>query len=183
MRILTLDLSREATGWACWAPGDARPASGWRQLGSDFTARGMVFAKLHELMSEVSQVCGPIEALFIEDALTPEKLHGFTNIDTTKLQLGLAAHALSWAEAMGVRIVREVNMKTWRRDFLGKLSPKSKSTDLKAMAVARCIELGFGRLRHDEAEAVGLLDHACLYLRVSPPWQAQLGLRAQGRVR
>lgn len=183
MRILAMDLSKTSTGWASWSPGGARAISGWKQLGSEYTSPGRVFANLHELMSEIAQVAGQIDALFIEDVLTPEKLHGHTNIGTTKIQLGLAAHALSWADAMGVRIVREVNQTTWRRDFLGKLARGMRSTDLKQMAMDRARQLGFRPQKHDEAEALGILDHACTVLDLTPPWQTQLALQAQGRGR
>lgn len=179
MRILALDLSKSCTGWASWAPGDAVAASGWKQLGSEYTTPGLVFAKLHELMTDVASVSGPIEALFIEDALTPEKLHGHTNIGTTKIQLGLAAHALSWADTMGVRIIREINQSTWRRDFLGKLPKGLRSTDLKDMAMKRARQLGFKPEKHDQAEAIGILDHACIVLDLTPPWQLQLALQTQ----
>lgn len=178
MRVLALDLSKASTGFAAWGPGDAVVASGTWQLGSEMTSRGMVFARLHERMTDLNSV-GAIDALFFEEPISPPQLQGHTNLDTIKLALGLSAHAESWGEAMGCRIIRGVNNTTWRREFLGKLPRKSRTADLKHMAMTRCRDLGFRPAKHDEAEAIGLLDYACDSLQIIPPWRLANPLVAQ----
>jgi hypothetical protein len=179
MRVLALDLSKRSTGWACWGPGDARPASGAWQLGSEYTSDGRVFANLHGRMTDLHRV-SPIEAVFYEEALDPRALNGHTNIDTLRLASGLVAHAQSWAEAMGCRIVRGVNLATWRRHFLGKMPRATKTVQLKEYAVERCLQLGFRPSCHDQAEAIGILDYACDALSLSPPWVQALRVPLAG---
>jgi len=184
VRILALDLSKTATGFACWGPEDSCVASGHWVLGSEWTDDGTVFAKLHERMTDLHTV-GRIDAVFIEDAIDARALHGHTNIDTLKLLSGLAAHAKSWSAAMGCRMLREVNMSTWRRHFIGKMKRGTRTVDLKEFAMRRCRELGFNPKRHDEAEALGLLDYACSDLGVTPFWRVEAPLVQQfaGRAR
>lgn len=176
MRIAALDLSKTSTGWACWAPGDTVVASGTWQLGSEFTSRGRVFCKLHENLMALHRL-GPIEALFFEDAVNIMPGAVPTNIESVKLAAGLCAHAESFGEAMGCRIVRGVNQVTWRREFLGKQPRGMKKTDLKDMAMERCRQFGFRPQKHDEAEAIGILDYACVALDIVPFWQQREVLR------
>lgn len=176
MRICALDLSKSSTGFAVWAPGDTIAASGVWELGSSFTARGRVFCRLHENMMAL-ETLGHVEAWFYEEPIHPAQLQGQTNADTIKLAAGLAMHVESAAEAFGARIIRAVNMSTWRRDFLGKMPRAMKTSDLKDMAMQRCRQLGFKPLKHDQAEAIGILDHACASLDLVPYWRTQEVLR------
>ena len=178
MRILALDLSKSSTGWAVWGKDDARLSSGTWQLGSEYTSNGLVFAKLHQRMSDIN-LLGAIDAVFVEDALDARALSGNTNIQTLKLASGLGSHAESWAEAMGCRIFRAVNQTTWRRHFIGSMRRGTKSVDLKEYAMQRCRDLGFKPQKHDEAEAIGLLDYACDDLGFLPPWRANIPLVQQ----
>jgi hypothetical protein len=175
VRVLGLDLSKTSTGYAVWGPGDARPHSGTWELGSAFTSRGLVFAKLHQNMSDLNRL-GKIDAIFFEETIHPAKLQGHTNIDTLRVLSGLAAHAESWGEAMKCRAIYAVNQSTWRRLFLGKLPPHMRSSDLKDMAMRRARQLGFHPTKHDQAEAIGILDFGCEQLGLSPPWRVQGGL-------
>ena len=40
------------------------------------------------------------------------------------------------------------------------------------MAMSRCREIGFAPLKHDEAEALGLLDYAISVEGIIAPWRA-----------
>lgn len=176
MRVLGLDPSKRAMGWALWAPGE-QIASGVWELGSELTSRGTVFARVHEKIMELHQL-GRIEAVFYEDLVnivpgSPVP----TNKDSILLAAGIAAHIESFGEAMGFRIVRAVHQATWRRHFIGKMPRGTKSVDLKAMAMERCRQLGFRPTKHDQAEAIGILDYACDALNLSPPWCADEVLR------
>ena len=177
MRILALDQSETSTGYAVWGPEDAKVHSGFKQLGSEYTSPGLVFAKLHELMSDLHAV-GSIDAVFYE---TPRHLSGWnqqSNANAHLLLVGLAAHIESWCAAMAIRPPRSVNMATWRRHFLGPMGRNKKSPDLKDMAMQRARQLGFKPLRHDEAEAIGILDFACDALKLRPYWIEDEVLRA-----
>jgi len=177
MRVLGLDLSKRSTGWACWAPGDERAHSGTWILGSEHTTRGRTFAKLHQHMSDLNKL-GKIDAIFFEQTIVPAQLQGHTNIDTLLVLSGLAAHAESWGEAMGCRAIYAVNQSTWRRFFLGKLPVGMRSTDLKDMAMKQARRLGFHPTKHDQAEAIGIMDFGCEQLGLNPPWRQQPGMFA-----
>lgn len=177
MRVLALDLSKRSTGFACWGEGDEKVASGCWELGSEFTSDGRVFANLHARMHDLHRIAR-IDALFIEETLDPRVLSGHTNIATLKVLSGLSAHAKSFAEAMSFKIVREVNQTTWRRHFIGSMKRGTKSVDLKDYAMQRARQLGFKPRRHDEAEAIGILDFACDQIQMRPYWVADQVLRA-----
>ena len=170
MRILALDQSESATGYAVWGEDDARAVTGWKVLGSEYTSPGRVFANIHELMTDLNQL-GRIDAVFYE---TPRHLSGWnehSNANSHLLLVGLAAHIESWTAAMSCRC-RSVNMATWRRHFIGAMKRGTKKADLKAFAMQRARELGFKPARHDEAEAIGILDFACDALGILPYWRA-----------
>lgn len=176
MRICALDLSKSSTGFACWGPGDTVVASGTWQLGSEWTSRGRVYAKLHENLMALHRL-GRIEALFFEEAINAFPGAVQTNAESVRLSHGLIAHAESFGEAVGCRIIRGVGQATWRREFIGKMPRGTKKVDLKAFAVERAKQLGFRPDRHDEAEAIGILDYACVSLDLVPYWRAQEVLR------
>lgn len=187
MRVLALDLSKRSAGFACWGEDDPRPVSGTWTLGSEFTSPGRTYGKLHENMSGLHMV-GPIDAVFYEEPLDPRFLSGTTNKDTVAVLFGLAAHAESWADAMGCRIIRCVNQVTWRRHFLGPMKRprdergKQIAIDWKGLAIERCNALGFKPAKHDQAEAIGVLDYACDSLGMAMPWHAGAPKRAEALV-
>lgn len=175
MRVLALDQSETSTGYAVWGEGDARALTGWKTLGSEFTSPGRVFANIHQLMTELNEL-GTIDVVFYE---RPRHLDGWnaqSNANAHMLLVGLAAHILSWGTAMQCRMVRDAHMSTWRAHFLHGMArprnPDGSKIDgvLKVMAVDRCKALGIKTQRHDEAEAFGILDHACDVLGLAPPW-------------
>ncbi len=186
MRILALDLSKRSAGWACWGPKDSQPAHGFWVLGTEMTSRGMTFRHLYQNINGLHAL-GKIDAVFYERPLNLGPGAGNTNADTLNTLIGLAMHAESWAEAARCRIIRDVHQATWRKHFIGSM-PKPKkgegSTEkLKALAVQRCNELGFRVERHDQAEAIGILDYACDALDITAPWRAheRLALAGGGR--
>lgn len=121
---------------------------------------------------------GAIEAVFYEDLvnIVPGSPVA-TNKESILLAAGIAAHIESFGEAMGFRIVRAVHQATWRRHFLGKMPRATRSAQLKEMAMARARQLGFRALKHDQAEAIGIMDYACAALDLTPPWAAAEVLR------
>lgn len=177
MRILALDLSKRSAGWAAWGPDDGVVASGTWVLGSEFTPKGRVFARLHEEMSAINAL-GAIDHIFYEKPLNLGPEAGNTSADTINILVGLAMHAESWGEAMGVRLIADVHMATWRRFFLGKMPRATRTDELKQYAMSRCRQLGFKPIKHDQAEALGILDFGCEQLGITPPWRAGEVLRA-----
>lgn len=161
-----------------FCPGDATAASGIWTLGSEYTSPGRTYAKLHEELMALHRL-GRIEALFYEEPIDPRFMSGQTNKDTIAVLMGLAAHAESFGEAVGCRVIRAVNQVTWRRHFIGPVSrPKDArgkpiKVDLKELAMQRARALGFRPQRHDQAEAIGIMDFACDSLGIAMPWHAK----------
>lgn len=142
-------------------------------LGSEYTSKGRTFGRLHEEMTGL-EMLGHIDAVFYEQPLDLGPAGGISNPEIHATLLGLAMHAESWADAMGCRIIRGVPMGTWRKHFLGKMKRGTKSADLKELAMQRCREIGYKPLKHDTAEAIGILDYATEVLNLSAPWHTPL---------
>lgn len=195
MSYLALDLSKTSTGWAHWDGVRDRPDfASWR-LGSEYTTEGGVFAKLHEEMAALHSLM-PFETLFLEPPINPAQLQGHTTINTIRLAIGLASHAHSFAHAYRshVRAVHEINVESWRPDFIGKIhsdaaravarrakkagdSRASARDTLKALTIERCRQLGLSPRTNDEADAIGILTYGILSRGVTPPWIADEVLR------
>lgn len=186
MSFAAFDLSKRSTGFAVWQEGWEKPRFGHWVLGGEYTTPGGCFAKLHACLMELHRVM-PWEHMAIEEPLHPAQLSGSTNIATIKLCAGLAAHAASFAHAFRCRSFREINVESWRRDFLsadlisdaradarkrkaatGKGSARDK---LKALTMERCRQLGFDVRTDDEADACGLLDYFVAQRGIVPPWR------------
>lgn len=166
---LALDLSIRSTGWALFSEGQDRPAFGTWSLADHIDWRARAYCRLHRNLMDLHRV-SPIDHLVYEEPLSAGAVHGHTNVTTLEAMAGLAAHASSFGEAVGATH-RAVNMATWRRHFLGKMPRGTKTPDLKAMAMARCRELGFDPAKHDAAEAIGLLDYELSIRGITPPWR------------
>lgn len=167
---LALDLSIKSTGWALWSTGEDRPAFGTWELAPDVSWRGRAYVRLHRHLLDLHRL-SPIDHIAFEEPLPHAAVKGNTTIDTLAAMAGLAAHAESFAEAVGATH-RSVNMATWRRHFIGKMPRGTKTLDLKALAMTRCRELGFDPARHDAAEAIGLLDYQLSLNGIVAPWRA-----------
>lgn len=178
MRIIALDLSKSSTGWSTWKEGDEKPFYGSWELGIPMTPDGRTFARLHQRLSEMHSV-GEITHLFFEDPLHPAKLQGNTNINSIRVLGGLAAHAESWAEAMGCRVVRRVNMTTWRRHFIGSQKRGTQRKALKAFVMERCQQFGFEPENDDESDSLGILTYAIDQLGFQSPWEKNMILRPE----
>ncbi len=175
--VLALDLSVKSTGFAFWCDGMAKPASGTWELAGGVTHAPKAFVRLHRHLRDLNDAA-PLDLIVFEDALPASRLHGHTNIDTLKAAAGLAAHVQSFAEAMGIRH-RCVNLTTWRKHFIGSMPRGTKTADFKHLAMTRCRELGFDVIKHDAAEACGLLDYELSVEGVLPPWRNERVLTEQ----
>jgi hypothetical protein len=193
VKVLALDLSKSRTGWACWERGWQFAKFGSWQLGSEYSSDGMVFARVHERLSEHHQVFG-FDRVYFEEAINPANLGGHTNIGTLKLLSGIAAHAESFCYAYGIPVCA-VNVARWRKDFLSAdlvrdTKAKAKALrnagqskagatgELKSLTIERCRQLGMNPRFSDEADAIGLLDYALdFHEHVTPPWRSAEVLR------
>ena len=172
-----------------WGPEDSCIASGHWVLGSEFTSRGAVFRKLRENIVDLYRV-NQIDALFYEDPInmlpkkrTAEDQSGGNIVRTNKesilLAAGLSGMVDCLGEEIGARVIRAVNMATWRSHFIGRIQRGTKRVELKDYAMQRCRQLGFRPQRDDEAEAIGILDYACSALGIQPYWTVNEVLRPE----
>lgn len=173
MRLLALDLSKRSSGWAYFARGAERPYHGcWDKLASEYTEEhGQIFYHLYaELMNTYAVM--PFDRIYAEEPINHLPQAVQTNAESVRLHLGLAATVELFAYTKSLGKVRWVNMARWRRHFLGKVPKGQRGTDLKFMAIRQCKELGLHPHKHDDAEALGILDYACDAEAVPMPWRA-----------
>jgi len=175
MTTLALDLSKRSTGWAVWSEGWESPRYAAIQLGSEFTTDGRTCLKLHRVLADLHQVM-PFTSIYYEKPLTQVERGGASN-PANDVQLKLVGHAESFAEAYNIRICMGVNMKSWRRHFLGSMPRGTKTKALKDYAIERCRHYGWKPKTHDEADALGLLDYALDLQGIKAPWVADEVLR------
>jgi hypothetical protein len=174
---VALDLSIRSCGWSMWHKGLQRPACGTWELAPHVDYASRAFVRLHKNLFDLHRL-DAIETLVFEEAIPPHMLHGQTNALTVAAAAGLAAHAMSFAEALGIRW-RPIGIAAWRRHFIGKMPRGTKTPDLKAMAMRRCRELGFDAIKHDAAEACGLLDYQLSMDGITPPWRVENALQQE----
>ena len=174
--ILALDLSKRSTGFALWEEGSHSARYGTWVLGSELTPNGATYCKLHQQMSDLYRLC-KFEHIFYEEPLAPQVLQGHTNINSLRVLSGLAAHAESFGQAMGMRTIHPVHLNSWRATFIGKQKRGTKRATLKDLTIERCQQLGWKPKNDDEADALGLLDYACTFRGITPPWRENEVLR------
>ena len=171
MPHLALDLSKASTGFAVWRPGWDAPRYGSWALGSEFTSTGKAFVNLHRKLSELMQITGPFETVTYEEPLLLGPAAGNTSAETQMLLIGLMAHVESFCAAKRLRRVQYVNQSSWRKHFIGSMKRGTKRTDLKALTMQRCRDLGWNPRKDDEADALGILDYWTHCLKIETPWQ------------
>lgn len=156
-------------GWAAWSPGMEKPASGAFELVSRDDDLGKVGYDLHVNLSRLQQVHG-FERVYYEAPIPPGQMTGATNLKTIAKVFCIASHIESYCYAKDLRC-RVVGQGQWRRSFLGR-GAGAKSSEFKTWATTRCRELGWRTRSHDEADALGILDHAIgLDEAITPPWR------------
>ena len=164
-RFLALDQSLSSTGFAVWDEGDALPRSGSWPLCDGIKSRPLAFVGIHREIGTIHRE-RPISAIAYEQPIkTPSDM-----VETLIGLYGLAAHIESIAHVKLIPLER-VDARSWRSTFIGKEAHGVGSDRVKRMAVERCRHFGMDPLTHDEAEAVGILDHYLHTLKIVPPWR------------
>lgn len=169
---LALDLSLSSTGWALWTSGMAAPAFGHVQLADSMKWRARGYVRLHKHLMELHRE-HDITSIDFEEPLTQASLRGSTNIETLQTLMGLAAHAESFAAAIGAKC-SAVNISSWRRHFIGPMPRGTKTPDFKWLANKRCRELGFDPAVNDESDAIGILDYRLSIEGIIAPWRERV---------
>lgn len=177
--VLALDLSIKSTGFALLSGGEAKPVSGAWELAGRVAHAARAFVRLHRSLRDLNNIT-PIDVIAYEDTVPPYMLRGHSDAATVKALAGLAGHVESFCAAMGIRC-HAVNQSTWRRHFVGSMPRGTVSADWKHLAMNRCREFGLHPAKHDEAEAIGLLDYQLSVEGVTPPWRQDHLLQRQLR--
>lgn len=167
---LALDIATKC-GWAAWEPGRDKPIYGtWRLVGEPGEV-GRKGAELHRKLADLHQLM-PIEFLNFEGGIPTNGLSGNTNMTTIYLLAGLAAHAESFAYAVGARC-RNVPQASWKKHFLGagKRPKAMTAAQFKKQSTVRCHELGWYPEDDNAADALAVLDYTLHLAGVKTPWQ------------
>lgn len=165
--FLALDPATKC-GWAAWAPGMERPASGSFDLPTIDDSLGAVGYRLHVELNALLQVHG-FERIYYEAPIPPSQMGGQIQLQTIAKIFTIAGHIESFGYAKRIR-VRQVGMGAWRRFFVGK-GAGERTITFKDWSIRRCRELGWNVRGHDEADALGVLAYAVsLDPEFKPPW-------------
>jgi hypothetical protein len=177
--VLALDLSVKSTGFAIWHDQLAKPECGTWELAGGVAHAARGFVRLHRNLKDMNDAT-PIDRVVYEDTVPPHMLKGHSDAATIKALAGLACHVESFCAAMGIRC-QSVGLTTWRKHFVGSMPRGTKSADFKHLAMTRCRELGIEVIKHDAAEAAGILDYALSVEGIIPPWREANLLQRQLR--
>jgi hypothetical protein len=164
MRIVALDQSLSNTGFAVWDEGEALPRSGAWPLCEGVHQRALAFVGIHRELAAINEG-SPIDLLVYEKPL---------KLPTDKLEkliglYGLVAHVESYARVKRITC-HPIETRDWRGSWFNGMEIKGRD-DLKRLAIERARQLGMNPITHDEAEAIGILDHAMHLNKITPPWR------------
>ena len=157
--VLALDLAT-TTGWAYGKPGST-PSFGHMRLTPPSMSRGVAYRAFRRWLDTWWSAAphNKPDLIVFESPAVPSIMRGHTNIDTTKLLIGLCEHLEEWAYD---RVeLREASVSQVRSHFIGK---NFKASLAKPMVMERCQELGWRCETHDELDACALWDYQCAWL-------------------
>lgn len=188
IRILALDLSISSTGWAIWSPRLNQPQCGFWKLADGLDYVGHAFVRLSRNVMDQHKL-ETITHICFEAPLPPGKLAtGKTNVETIEAQVGLAAQIKRIGAARGIDW-SQVTPDQWHKHFIGQIrnpkvqhdarGRKIKQPTLKDICMARCRELEWSPAKHDEADALGILDYTMWKHGFERPWAPRQESRAR----
>lgn len=171
--ILAVDLSKRSTGWAYYQPGAERPYHGcWTAIASEYTTdQGQIAYKLYEELLNLHSVM-PIGKIFGENPVNMLPNGVATNTESIEIAITLKATVNLFGFTINAKRMW-IHQASWRKHFLGKIQRGTRSTDLKLLALQACKALGLKPQKHDDAEALGLLDYGCDLEGITPPWRKE----------
>lgn len=167
MRVLTLDQSLSSTGWALWDEGDDKPVSGAWPLCDGIKHRAAGFVQLHRNLAAIHAEC-PINLLAYEQPIkTPAD-----KVEKLIALYGIAAHIESYCKIKGIPFLI-IGQRKWRASFIGKDCHGLGTERIKRLSIERARQFGLDPITHDEAEAIGILDHVLHLHKIMPPWRVK----------
>lgn len=166
MDILSLDLSKSATGWARYREGDARPTFGTWQLGSAYTDRAAVMVALYKRLNEACAFGDP-DVVYYESPLRGDAQ---TNEANNRMANALAALVEFYFKCKRVRC-HEANNRAWKATQLNPERKRLSSAEWKALSIRTARELGMKPGNDNEADALHILDYGLSLENVVPVWR------------
>lgn len=163
MRILALDQSPSSTGFALWDDGLA--LSGAWPLCEGIARRAIGFNEIHARLLAIHKD-RPIDLIAYEQPIKRPS----DKVEKLIALYGVAAHIESFCQKRQIRCF-VIGQHSWRETWLGKKHGIKGSEDLKRAAIERARQYDFDPKTHDEAEALGILDHQLLSMKIMPPWR------------
>jgi hypothetical protein len=179
MDILALDLSKSGTGMARFRSGDSVPRCATWVLGSSYTDRAAMTVKLYQHLRDEFAFGEPdfviYESPLRGDAQSTEKNNRLANANATIVEFVCKCSRIRCAEA---------DNNAWKSTFFNTDMPKRVRNELgrsvknplydpKKISLAMCKAFGIKVDNHNEADAVGLLDHALALEKITAPWRIE----------
>jgi hypothetical protein len=157
--VLALDLAT-TTGWAFGKP-CSELTFGTIRFAKPGASRPVIYRAFRSWLDEMwdMQDKRPDKIVY-ELPMQPLHMKGKTNIETSKLLIGLAEHLEEWA--LGKTELREATVGQVRSHFIGL---NAKSAIAKPKTMERCHELGWQVETSDEGDACALWDYQISFLR------------------
>lgn len=162
--FLCLDLAR-IIGFARWKEGQARPSIATHTLPEPSDGIGR-YLHAYELFLEEQVSMGMPTFVVYERPYVGRK----TSFDTGMTLFTLAGITEMFFHKVGMPNMFSVKPNDWRKHFIGIGSGKREN--LKRLTQEKAASIGFEGLSEDEADALGILDHAVDCMKVTPPWAA-----------
>ena len=176
MDVLAVDPSKTQTGWARFKAGDVKPLCGHFSSGGPHSTRRDLIGKFYREFTAI--VAFPPDLIAFErplrgDAQSNEDNNRNANAMATIIELVAYAHRIRCTDH---------DNNTWKSSFfntdipmrvknhLGK-SMKNPRYNTKAISLAMCKAFDIDVANHDEADAVGLLDHVLGLEGIIAPWR------------
>ncbi|WP_419799682.1 MAG: crossover junction endodeoxyribonuclease RuvC [Terasakiella sp.] len=146
LKILALDLGTK-TGWAVCLP-DQTITSGIAEFKNDrWQGGGMRFLRFKQWLTEVKQMAGGLDAVFIEE------VRRHAGVDAAHAYGGFLAHVTAWCEHHAIPY-EAVPVGTIKRHATGKGNANKEAMILAAR------KRGFNPVDDNEADALAILDWA-----------------------
>lgn len=154
-RTLALDIA-SSTGWAYGVPGEV-PRAGTIRFAPPGSSPGAVGRGMMRWFADFTKVF-PTDRIFFEAPFDPRKMGMRTNMQTSRILLGLVFLIETLGQAKGIYDISETEVADVRKHFIGCNPPGDKG---KAAVQARCRQLGWEFDSEDAADALAVWSYAC----------------------
>lgn len=161
-QILALDLALQA-GWALGRANDEKPESGSLKITNTDASMAKMFSCWRLYLRDFLSLHPDVGMIVFEAPLLPFMKQGYTNVNSIRRLIGLAAVTEELLFTLGKYDVREARVSDVRSHFIG--SNRHKRDEAKALTIKRCKMLGWEPADDNAADALALWDYQTAILR------------------